>query len=212
MSAILATKSLQTSVLAGLLFYVFANPGMYKIIRQFPGLKFVMNSATEITHAGTLVNAVLFGLVMLLCVHLINSALIKDHLKFLNVVENYSEKKERREKRKERREERREERKERLEGGGDDSGPMHDCVEKIWPHPGKTKGYPCDVALDGSTMQCVDGNGFCSPTLGPDIRCDISGELGAENHKYLLKNYEKCGCTKLPGGGSGTLDLYCHDA
>jgi len=84
---VLNTKSLQTSVLAGLLFYVFANPGMYKIIRQFPGLKFVTNSATEITHAGTMVNAVLFGLVMLLCVHLINSTLIKDHLKFLNVVE-----------------------------------------------------------------------------------------------------------------------------
>ena len=62
---------------------------MYKIIRQFPGLKFVMKGATEITHAGTMVHAVLFGLVMLLCVHLINSTLIKDHLKFLNVVENF---------------------------------------------------------------------------------------------------------------------------
>jgi hypothetical protein len=90
MFAILATKSLQTSVLAGLLFYVFANPGMYKMIRKFPGLKFVMKGATEITHAGTVVNAVLFGLVMLLCVQLINSALIKDHLKFLNVVEGYT--------------------------------------------------------------------------------------------------------------------------
>jgi hypothetical protein len=89
MFAILATKSLQTSVLAALLFYVFANPDMYKMIRQFPGLKFVMKGATEITHAGTMVNAVLFGLVMLLCVHLINSALIKDHLQFLNVVEGY---------------------------------------------------------------------------------------------------------------------------
>jgi hypothetical protein len=85
---VLKTRSLQTSVLAGLLFYVFANPGMYKMIRQFPGLKFVMKGATEITHQGTMVNAVLFGLVMLLCVHLINSALIKDHLKFLNVVEH----------------------------------------------------------------------------------------------------------------------------
>ena len=88
MFSILATKSLQTSFLAGLLFYVFANPGMYKIIRQFPGLKFVMKGATDITHAGTMVHAVLFGLVMLLCVHLINSTLIKDHLKFLNVVEH----------------------------------------------------------------------------------------------------------------------------
>jgi len=88
MFSIVAPKSLQTSVLAGLLFYVFANPGMYKIIRQFPGLKFVMKGATEITHAGTMVNAVLFGLIMLLCVHLINSTLIKDHLKFLNVVEH----------------------------------------------------------------------------------------------------------------------------
>ena len=65
MFAVLATKSLQTSVLAALLFYVFANPDMYKMLRQFPGLKFVMKSATEISHQGTMVNAVLFGLVML---------------------------------------------------------------------------------------------------------------------------------------------------
>lgn len=89
MFPVLATKSLQTSVLAALLFYVFANPDMYKMLRKFPGLKFVMKSASEITHSGTAVNAVLFGIVMLLCVHLINSTLIKDHVKFLNVVDNF---------------------------------------------------------------------------------------------------------------------------
>jgi hypothetical protein len=86
MFAVLATKSLQTSVLAALLFYVFANPEMYKMIRKFPGLKFVMKSATEITHGGTAVNAALFGVVMLLCVWLINSTMLKD---YVNVVDNF---------------------------------------------------------------------------------------------------------------------------
>jgi len=91
MLGLLKTRSLQTSVLAALLFYVFANPGMYKIIRKIPGLKFVMKGATEITHQGTLVNALLFALIFLLCVYLINSHLIKDHLKFINIVEYMTE-------------------------------------------------------------------------------------------------------------------------
>ena len=91
MLGLLKTRSLQTSVLAALLFYVFANPGMYKIIRKIPGLKFVMKGATEITHQGTLVNALLFALIFLLCVYIINSHLIKDHLKFINIVEYMTE-------------------------------------------------------------------------------------------------------------------------
>jgi hypothetical protein len=47
-----------------------------------------MNSATQITQSGVVVNALLFGIVLFLCVYLINSSLIKDHLKFLNVVEH----------------------------------------------------------------------------------------------------------------------------
>jgi hypothetical protein len=135
MFAILATKSLQTSVLAALLFYVFANPGMYKIIRQFPGLKFVMKSATEITHAGTMVNAVLFGLVMLLCVHLINSALIKDHLKFLNVVENFEN-----------------------NGGRLCGDPMHGSPAGAARQPN----YWCHKG-GGGTVNCNDIQGSCTP-------------------------------------------------
>jgi hypothetical protein len=183
MFAILATKSLQTSVLAGLLFYVFANPGMYKIIRQFPGLKFVMKSATEITHQGTMVNALLFGIVLFLCVYLINSALIKDHLKFLNVVENYED----------------------SEGVKDSEG-LHSCVEGIWSGGDGTKGYPCDVALDGANIQCMDGTGRCTPLRkggGP------SWAWKCAEPEFLLKNYQKCGCTKM--AGNEELYLYCHD-
>lgn len=88
MLEMLSTKSLQTSVLAGLLFYLFANPSTFKLLKKFPGLQFVMKGATEITHSGVVVNAVLFGLVLFLCVYIINISLIKDHLKFLNVVEH----------------------------------------------------------------------------------------------------------------------------
>jgi hypothetical protein len=84
---VLKTKSLQTSILAALLFYLFANPSTFKMLKKFPGLKFVMKSTTQITQSGVVVNALLFGIVLFLCVYLINSSLIKDHLKFLNVVE-----------------------------------------------------------------------------------------------------------------------------
>jgi hypothetical protein len=89
---VLKTKSLQTSVLSAILFYLFANPSTFKMLKKVPGLKFVMNSATQITQSGVVINAVLFGIVLFLCVYLINSSLIKDHLKFINIVEHVSQK------------------------------------------------------------------------------------------------------------------------
>ena len=87
---VLKTKSLQTSVLSAILFYLFANPSTFKMLKKVPGLKFVMNSATQITQSGVVINAVLFCIVLFLCVYLINSSLIKDHLKFINIVEHVS--------------------------------------------------------------------------------------------------------------------------
>ena len=85
-----ASKSVQTSVLAALLFYVFANPDTFKMVKKLPGFKFVMKGATEITHEGVLAHAVVFGLFFLACVWLINTTLVKQNLG-LNVVENYDD-------------------------------------------------------------------------------------------------------------------------
>jgi hypothetical protein len=82
------TKSVQTSILAAVLFYFFANKSTFKKLRKFPGLKFVMKGATEITHSGVVVNAILFGTVLFLCVYLINISWLGD---YLNIVEGYRE-------------------------------------------------------------------------------------------------------------------------
>ena len=82
----IGTKSIQTSVLASLLFYVFANPDMFKMVKKIPGFNFVMKGTTEITHSGVMAHSVVFGAVMLLCVWLINTTMIKD---YVNVVDNF---------------------------------------------------------------------------------------------------------------------------
>jgi hypothetical protein len=85
MLGLLETKSVQTSILAGVLFYLFANPSTFKMVKKIPGLKFVMKSATEVTHSGVVVHALLFGAVLFVCVWLINRSLFLKH--YLNVVE-----------------------------------------------------------------------------------------------------------------------------
>jgi hypothetical protein len=89
MLGLLETKSVQTSILAGVLFYLFANPSTFKMVKKIPGLKFVMKSATEITHSGVVVHSLLFGAVLFVCVWLINRSLFLKH--YLNVVEGYKE-------------------------------------------------------------------------------------------------------------------------
>jgi len=81
-------KSVQTSILAALLFYVFANPDMFKMMRKVPGFKFVMKGAGEITHSGVAAHAVVFSLVMLLCVWLINSTMLKQYVNVVEGLEN----------------------------------------------------------------------------------------------------------------------------
>ena len=81
---IVGRRSFETSVLAGLLFYVFANPSTFKMVKKIPGLKFVMKGASEITHSGVAVHAALFGLTLLLFCWFINKTLLKD---YVNVVE-----------------------------------------------------------------------------------------------------------------------------
>jgi len=81
-------KSAQTSILAALLFYVFANPDMFKMMKKVPGFKFVMKGAGEITHSGVAAHAVVFSLVMLLCVWLINSTMLKQYVNVVEGLEN----------------------------------------------------------------------------------------------------------------------------
>ena len=89
MLGLLETKSVQTSILAAVLFYAFANPDTFKMVKKIPGLKFVMKSAKEITHSGVVVHALLFGAVLFVCVWLINRSLFLKQ--YLNVVEGYKE-------------------------------------------------------------------------------------------------------------------------
>jgi hypothetical protein len=90
MIGVLYTKTFQTALLSSLLFYVLANPDTFKMVRRISGLKFVMKSTNEITHSGVITHALLFGVVLFLCVLLINKTLVQ-HFPFLNVVEHMSE-------------------------------------------------------------------------------------------------------------------------
>ena len=90
MIGVLYTKTFQTALLSTLLFYVLANPDTFKMVKRIPGLKFVMKSTNEITHSGVITHALLFGVVLFLCVLLINKTLVK-HFPFLNVVEHMNE-------------------------------------------------------------------------------------------------------------------------
>ena len=90
MVGICESKTCQTVVLASLLFYVFANPSMFKMVRKIPGLKFVMKSTNEITHSGVMTHALVFGVMMYLITLLINKAMI------LNIVEGMRNNKRRR--------------------------------------------------------------------------------------------------------------------
>ena len=90
MIGVLYTKTFQTALLSTLLFYVLANPDTFKMVKRIPGLKFVMKSTNEITHSGVITHALLFGVVLFLCVLLINKTLVQ-HFPFLNVVEHLSE-------------------------------------------------------------------------------------------------------------------------
>lgn len=92
MLSLVQGKTVQTTILAALLFYAFANPSTFKMVKKLPGLKFVMKGANEITHSGAAAHAVAFFLVMYLLVLVINSDLVKQHLKFLHVVENLENK------------------------------------------------------------------------------------------------------------------------
>ena len=87
MIGVLYTKTFQTALLSTLLFYVLANPDTFKMVKRIPGLKFVMKSTNEITHSGVITHALLFGVVLFLCVLLINKTLVQ-HFPFLNVVEH----------------------------------------------------------------------------------------------------------------------------
>ena len=84
---LLKTKSLHTSVLSAALFYIFANPSTFKMLKKVPGLKFIMKGASQITQSGVVVNALLFGIVLFLCVYLINHSVLRS---YLNVVEHAS--------------------------------------------------------------------------------------------------------------------------
>jgi len=86
MLGIIGRKSLTTAIIASVLFYVFANPSTFKMVKKLPGLKFVMKSATEITHSGVAVHAALFCLMMMLIVHVINGTMLKE---YLHVVEGF---------------------------------------------------------------------------------------------------------------------------
>ena len=90
MIGVLYTKTFQTALLSTLLFYVLANPDTFKMVKRIPGLKFVMKSTNEITHSGVITHALLFGVVLFLCVLLINKTLVQ-HFPFLNVVEHLTE-------------------------------------------------------------------------------------------------------------------------
>ena len=91
-TSVVATKTFQTTVLATLLFYLLGNPDTYKMVCKIPGLKFVMKGTNQITHSGVMTHALVFGLLFFLCVLLINHTL-KQQLTFLNVVENYGNRK-----------------------------------------------------------------------------------------------------------------------
>lgn len=84
-------KTFQTVVLCALLFYVFANPDTFKMVSKIPGFKFVMSTTKGITHSGVATHAIVFGLVLYLCVFLINTSLVKKNISFMNVVENFRE-------------------------------------------------------------------------------------------------------------------------
>ena len=85
---VIGRKSLETSVLSAILFYVFANPSTYKMVNKIPGFKFVMKSTTEITHSGVLAHALIFGVVFLGCVWLINNTMLNQ---YFDVVEGFKE-------------------------------------------------------------------------------------------------------------------------
>tara|TARA_B110001469_G_C9346583_1_gene183110 strand:- start:71 stop:487 length:417 start_codon:yes stop_codon:yes gene_type:complete len=85
---VIGRKSLETSVLSAILFYVFANPSTYKMVKKIPGFKFVMKSTTEITHSGVLAHALIFGVVFLGCVWLINNTMLNQ---YFDVVEGFKE-------------------------------------------------------------------------------------------------------------------------
>ena len=85
---VIGRKSLETSVLSAILFYVFANPSTFKMVKKIPGFKFVMKSTTEITHSGVLAHALIFGVVFLGCVWLINNTMLNQ---YFDVVEGFKE-------------------------------------------------------------------------------------------------------------------------
>ena len=92
MLSIVQGKTIQTTILASLMFYIFANPSTFKMVKKLPGLSFVMKSTNEITHSGAITHAILYFVVMYIIVLLINSDLVKQHLTFLRVVENLENK------------------------------------------------------------------------------------------------------------------------
>ena len=90
MFGICETKTCQTVILATLLFYVFANPDMFKMVCKIPGFRFVMKNSTEITHSGVMTHALVFGVMMYLITLLINKTMI------FNIVEGMQNNKRRR--------------------------------------------------------------------------------------------------------------------
>ena len=89
MPGICETRTCQTVALATILFYVFANPSMFKMVSRIPGLKFVMKTATnEITHSGVMTHALVFGLMMYVIVLLINKTMLRDYVNIVEGLEN----------------------------------------------------------------------------------------------------------------------------
>ena len=86
---IVGRRSFETSVLAGLLFYVFANPSTFKMVKKIPGLKFVMKGTSEITHSGVLTHALVFGVALFFVCWFINATTLRE---YVHVVEGLAEK------------------------------------------------------------------------------------------------------------------------
>ena len=152
MLGLLETKSVQTSILAGVLFYLFANPSTFKMVKKIPGLKFVMKSATEITHSGVVVHSLLFGAVLFVCVWLINRSLFLKH--YLNVVEGYKE-----------------------HGDGMDGHKDHDGVESDYKKGSHKKDH--DAAENEALDKATEYGGQDDQDDQDDQDVDLSGQSGS---------------------------------
>ena len=85
---IVGRRSFETSVLAGLLFYAFANPSTFKMVKKIPGLNFVMKGTSEITHSGVLTHALVFGVALFFVCWFINATTLREYVHVVEGLEN----------------------------------------------------------------------------------------------------------------------------